>query len=103
MSKSPFAPCRCTEVPISPDRLHEINYDGFALLVVRHGKRVRLITRNGHDWTDGSDLFRAGSRFGLEGMVSKRRDSRYRAGRSPHWLKTKNPKHPSVKRVKDAF
>src|SRR3954471_21254489 len=33
----------------------------------------------------GPDPFCAACKFGLEGMVSKRRDSTYRAGRSPHW------------------
>src|SRR6476661_5060128 len=32
----------------------------------------------------GPDLFRAACKLGLEGMVSKRRDSTYCAGRSPH-------------------
>jgi hypothetical protein len=27
------------------------SHDGYRLLVVRDGKRVRLLTRNGHDWT----------------------------------------------------
>jgi hypothetical protein len=51
----------------------------------------------------GPDLFRAACRMGLEGMVSKRRDRPYRAGRSPHWIKMKNRKHPAVERVKEAF
>jgi bifunctional non-homologous end joining protein LigD len=51
----------------------------------------------------GPDLFRAACTFGLEGLVSKRRDRPYRAGRSPDWVKMKNRKHPSVQRVKDAF
>jgi ATP-dependent DNA ligase len=29
--------------------------------------------------------------MGLEGIVSKRKDSMYRSGRSPEWLKMKNP------------
>jgi bifunctional non-homologous end joining protein LigD len=29
--------------------------------------------------------------MGLEGIVSKRKDSAYRSGRSPDWLKMKNP------------
>ena len=39
----------------------------------------------------GPDLFRAACNMGLEGLVSKRRDRPYRAGRSPHWVKVKNP------------
>jgi bifunctional non-homologous end joining protein LigD len=36
--------------------------------------------------------------LGLEGIVSKRKDSQYRSGRSPHWIKSKNPNAPAVKR-----
>jgi hypothetical protein len=32
--------------------------------------------------------------MGLEGIVSKRLGSRYRSGRSPDWLKFKNPEMP---------
>jgi bifunctional non-homologous end joining protein LigD len=51
----------------------------------------------------GPDLFRAACNMGLEGMVSKRTDRPYRAGRSPDWVKVKNRKHPAMYRVKDAF
>jgi ATP dependent DNA ligase domain len=44
-------PTRGTKVPQSPDWLHEIKYDGYRLRVERNGDRVRLITRNGYDWT----------------------------------------------------
>jgi ATP-dependent DNA ligase len=40
--------------------------------------------------------------FGFEGLVSKRRDRPYRAGRSPYWVKVKNRSHPAMNRVKDA-
>src|SRR6202011_5563010 len=49
----------------------------------------------------GPDLFRAACKFGLEGMVSKRRDRPYRAGRSPDWVKVKNRQHPAIERVKE--
>jgi bifunctional non-homologous end joining protein LigD len=51
----------------------------------------------------GPDLFRAACNFGLEGLVSKRRDRPYRGGRSPDWIKVKNRSHPALERVKDAF
>jgi ATP-dependent DNA ligase len=51
----------------------------------------------------GPDLFRAACNFGLEGLVSKRRDRPYRAGRSPDRVKVKNRSHPSLARVKEAF
>jgi len=196
MSKPAFRPCiptRGTKVPGGPDWLHEIKHDGYRLIVQREGKRVRLFTRNGHDWTHrypliveaalrnrtssfvidgeavllgvdgisdfnelhsrkhddevqlyafdilaldgddlrtlplhlrktnlarrpegifvseyergeiGPDLFRQACKFGLEGLVSKRRDGPYRADRSPDWIKVKNRSHPSLDRVKEAF
>jgi bifunctional non-homologous end joining protein LigD len=51
----------------------------------------------------GPDLFRKACEFGLEGLVSKHRDRAYRAGRSLNWVKVKNPEHPAMTRVKDAF
>jgi bifunctional non-homologous end joining protein LigD len=51
----------------------------------------------------GPDLFRKACEFGLEGLVSKHRERPYRAGPSPTWLKVKNPKHPAMNRVKDAW
>jgi bifunctional non-homologous end joining protein LigD len=198
MPKIAFEPCiptRGAKVPAGPDWLHEIKHDGYRLIVQREGKRVRLFTRNGYDWTGrypliveaalknrcssfvidgeavllgsvdgisdfnglhsrrhddevqlyafdilalegddlrklplhlrktnlarllarrpdgifiapfeqgeiGPDLFRKACEFGLEGMVSKRRESIYRPGRSPNWIKVKNrygPLHDSRK------
>jgi len=51
----------------------------------------------------GPDLFRQACKFGLEGLVSKRLDRRYRGGRSPDWIKVKNPASPATHRVKEAF
>ena len=47
----------------------------------------------------GPDLFRKACEFGLEGLVSKRRDRPYQAGRSKHWVKIKNRTHPAMSRV----
>jgi ATP-dependent DNA ligase len=49
----------------------------------------------------GPDLFRKACEFGLEGLVSKRRDRPYQAGRSKHWVKVKNRTHPAMSRVLD--
>ena len=46
----PCIPTRGTQVPAGPEWLHEIKHDGYRLIVVRDGARVRLFTRNGHDW-----------------------------------------------------
>ena len=51
----------------------------------------------------GPDLFRKACEFGLEGLVSKHRERAYRPGRSPNWVKVKNPAHPAMTRVKDAL
>jgi len=61
MLKSPYQPCiptRGTKVPAGSDWLHEIKHDGYRLIVQRDGKRVRLFTRNGHDWSDRYPLIR---------------------------------------------
>jgi bifunctional non-homologous end joining protein LigD len=47
---------------------------------------------------DGGTVFRHACKLGLEGVVSKRKESHYRSGRSPDWLKTKNADAPAVKR-----
>jgi bifunctional non-homologous end joining protein LigD len=200
MLKSPFEPCIPTKgatVPAGPDWFHEIKHDGYRLIVQRDGERVRLWTRNGHDWSDrypwvveaalkirqerfvldgeavllgadgrsdfnglhsrrhddgvqfyafdclvsdgddlrrlplsmrktnlarllarrvdgifmsdfeqgeiGPDLFRHACLLGLEGLVSKHRESTYRGGRSPRWIKVKNRRHPAFHRVQDRF
>jgi bifunctional non-homologous end joining protein LigD len=54
MLKSPFEPCipsGAKSVPARPEWIHEIKHDGYRLVVQREGKRVRLWTRNGHDWS----------------------------------------------------
>jgi hypothetical protein len=53
MSKRTFEPC----IPTPGRREH----DGYRLIVQRDGKRVRLFTRNGHDWTDRYPLIAEGS------------------------------------------
>ena len=50
------------------------------------------------DNEDGRLVFAHACKMGLEGIVSKRKDSRYRSGRSPDWLKSNNPNAPAVKR-----
>ena len=60
----------------------------------RHG--VRLNEHLEHDC--GLTVFQHACKMGLEGIVSKRLGSRYRSGRSPDWLKFKNPDAPAVKR-----
>lgn len=40
---------------------------------------------------DGERLFHHACLMGLEGIVAKRKGSRYTSGRCRHWLKIKNP------------
>ena len=47
---------------------------------------------------DGPTVFAHACKLGLEGIISKRKDSPYRSGRSPHWLKMENPAAPAVNR-----
>jgi bifunctional non-homologous end joining protein LigD len=189
----PCLPSPAKTPPSGPGWLHEIKHDGFRILARRDGTGVRLITRNGSDFTDrfpfiatalktlsvrsciidgeaivcdenglaifelirghgsktsavlcafdlleldGRDLrrrpieerkgllakllhdsdsdlsivlnqnyegdgeivFSLACKLGCEGIVSKRLGSTYRRGRSPLWLKVKNPNAPAVKR-----
>jgi bifunctional non-homologous end joining protein LigD len=66
-----------------------------ASLLAHSASGLRL---NEHIEADGPDVFHHACMMGLEGIVSKRKDSRYRSGRSPDWLKSKNPNAPAVRR-----
>ena len=104
----------CTHKP-SYDRIHYrhdddgvflyafdlIELDGDDLrrnpLIVRKTTLAGVLARtapglrlNEHLEADGPDVFHHACKLGLEGIVSKRKDSRYRSGRSPDWIKSKN-------------
>jgi len=51
----------------------------------------------------GPELFRHACLMGLEGLVSKHRESPYRSGRFARWVKVKNRQHPAWSRVMDAY
>ena len=55
------------------------------------------IVLNEHFEEDGAAVYRAACELGCEGIVSKRLGSIYRRGRSPFWVKVKNPNAPAVK------
>ena len=187
----PCLPSSAERPPSGPDWIHEIKHDGYRLMARRDSVGIRLLTRNGHDWSpryplireavnrlkvrsclidgeavacdenglavferlrrkregrhvflyafdlielngddlrrdplevrkatlrsmlakaglglrfnehlegDGPTVFAHACKMGLEGIVSKRKDSTYRSGRSPDWLKVKNLAAPAVKR-----
>ena len=51
----------------------------------------------------GPDPFRHACLLGLEGMVSKHRESSYRGGQSGRWIKVNNRQHSAFGRVRDQF
>ena len=81
------------------------------LVPARMLKRIRLarilkgdhpgILLSEHTEGNGEALFRHACAIGLEGLVAKRRLSRYRSGPSRDWVK--NRESPAFTRVKDAF
>ena len=54
-----------------------------------------------HFHGDGAVIFKHTCALRCEGIVSKRLGSPYRAGRSAHWLKIKNPDAPAVRRLEE--
>jgi hypothetical protein len=56
---------------------------------------------NEHIEWDGPTVFAHACKLELEGIVSKRRHSHYRSGRSPDWIKSKNPAAPAGFRTMD--
>jgi bifunctional non-homologous end joining protein LigD len=63
--------------------------------LVKAGPGLRL---NEHIEADGPTVFAHACKMSLEGIVSKHKASAYRSGRSPDWLKCKNPACEAVKR-----
>ena len=47
----------------------------------------------------GATVLRHVCAMGLERIVAKRRDRPYSSGRSPDWIKIKNPDAPTATRV----
>jgi bifunctional non-homologous end joining protein LigD len=68
---------------------------GLAKLIRKASWAVQL---NEHIAERGDIVFRHACKLGFEGIVSKRLGSHYVSGRSRHWIKSKNPAAPAVKR-----
>src|SRR5215467_11843230 len=73
----------------------EVRKATLASMVAKASSGIRI---NEHIEGDGPTVFAHACKMGLEGIVSKRKDSAYRSGRSPDWLKMKNPTCAAVTR-----
>jgi len=73
----------------------EVRKATLASIVAKASPGIRF---NQHMECDGPTVFAHACKLGLEGVVSKRKESAYRSGRSPDWLKMKNANAPAVKR-----
>ena len=66
--------------------------------LLRHaGDGIRLSDHL--DGADGVIVYKNACAMGLEGIVAKRRDRPYRSGRSPDWIKIKNPEAQAAMRI----
>ena len=74
----------------------EVRKAALERVLERAGSGVRF---NEHLEAEGPLVFEHACRLGLEGIVSKRKGSRYQSGRSRDWLKAKNPEAPAVTRL----
>jgi bifunctional non-homologous end joining protein LigD len=66
----------------------EVRKATLASVVAKASPGIRF---NEHIEGDGPTVFAHACKLGLDGIVSERLGSRYRSGRSTHWLKLKNP------------
>src|SRR5262249_12900733 len=73
----------------------EVRKATLASIVAKAAPGIRF---NEHMEGDGPTVFAHACKLCLEGIISKRKDSAYRSGRSPYWLKMKNSNAPAVKR-----
>jgi bifunctional non-homologous end joining protein LigD len=76
----------------------EVRKATLASILVKARPGIRF---NEHIEGDGPTVFAHACKMGLEGIVSKRKDSAYRSRRSPDWLKMKNSDAPAVKREEE--
>ena len=73
----------------------EVRKATLASIVAKASPGIRF---NEHIEGDGPTVFAHACKMGLEGIVSKWKNSAYGCGRSPDWLKMKNSDAPAVKR-----
>jgi bifunctional non-homologous end joining protein LigD len=97
--------CCLTHYALCSQHDDEVQFYAFDMLVSdgEDLRRLPLSMRKTNLGEIGPDLFRHACLMGLGGLVSKHRDSLYRAGRFRHWIKVKNRQHPAFARVRDQF
>ena len=80
------------------------NGDGLAVFDLirhkRHGDAAVLVAFDLIE-LDGDDLRRSSIEYRKRKLAKLGLGSMYRSGRSPHWVKVKNPKAPAVKREEE--
>jgi bifunctional non-homologous end joining protein LigD len=74
----------------------EVRKTTLASVLTKAAPGLRLNEHIEHE--EGAIVFTHACKMGLEGIVSKRKGSPYRSGRSKDWLKLKNPNAPAVER-----
>src|SRR6478736_2181376 len=74
-----------------------VRREAFVSLLADAGPGIQLCEHI--EDVDGAVVFRQACVMGLEGIVAKHRDSRYRSGRCREWIKIKNPAHPAIERA----
>jgi ATP-dependent DNA ligase len=82
-------------IPLGLDQMHPLP----AVAITPRQSRDGIPLVEHIDATDSHAVFALAYRLGLEGIVSKRRDSMYRPGRWRVWLKIKSPVSPAAKRI----
>jgi bifunctional non-homologous end joining protein LigD len=91
---------RMKKIPVHYMLFDILHWDGHALISLPYTERRALLEKlnlSGPNWKtppfqsgDGVALYEVAKKFGFEGIVAKKLDSRYEPGRrSPHWIKVK--------------
>ena len=77
--------------------LYWLSKSGYVARLLRNAEPGLQLSE--HIEHEAAIVFEHACKLGLEGIVSKRRGSRYQSGRSSLWLKSKNPEAPAVRRL----
>jgi bifunctional non-homologous end joining protein LigD len=78
---------------LGPDDLRPLPLSERRALLRRHLRKAppALLFSEHMEGEEGPAMFRHACAMGLEGIISKRVDSRYKSGRCLSWVKVKNP------------